>query len=257
MKNAIIITLGLATVMTMASCRAVQNTEATQDDILVTTRTAATESAEETEAPEITTTTSAYDARNYEKTFRKIDITDAVNSTFTLEGDKYNFKIPMVTISGVNTDAANKTIRNEIEQEFHKDAEYAFDSEYNYFVGDKTVSIVVSNMDLLGGEFVCEKVYNIDINTGKLIPASEVIRMAGMTDDEFFNKVKTLYTKYDNKQIKQTTDKFEKKYVKENLKRISYKYIQPYFGDNGKLSFIGNVHCVGGAGVDYAKFTVA
>ena len=257
MKKAIIITLGIAAAMTMASCRSIQKTEeTTQADILVTTRTAATEIAEETEAP-VTTTTSAAEAYNYEKASRKIDVTDAFDGSFNIAGETYSFKIPKVTISGVNTDDANKTIRNYIEKEFRKDEENAFDSDYKFFVGNKTVSIVVSNMELFGGDFVHEKVFNIDINTGNLISGSEIVKMSGMTDDEFFKKVKTIYTKYDNKEIKNCATKSEKKYIKGNLKKISYKYIQPFFGDNGKLSFIGEVNCTGGAGVSYESFTVA
>ena len=261
MKKAILITLGIATVMMMASCRSVkQPAETTQaTDILVTTRTAVVETTEETRNTVVTTTTtSAVEALDYEKACRKIDITDAVNRSFKIDDETFYFKIPKVTISGVNTDAANETIKTEILKDFCKEGEEDFfDSSYKYFVGDKTVSLIISNMDLNGGEFVADKVYNIDINTGKLLTGSEVVKMSGMTDDAFFKKVKTLYTKFDNKEIKRCNSKYEKNYVKKNMKKISFKYIQPYFGDNGKLSFIGLVNCTGGAGVSYEMFTVA
>ena len=112
-------------------------------------------------------------------------------------------------------------------------------------------------MDLTGGEFVYVKVFNIDVNTGKLISDSEVVKLSGMTEDTFFKKVKTIYTNFDNKEIKKCTDKSEKNFIKENLKKISFKYIQPYFGDNGKLCFVGEVNCTGGAGYSYESFTVA
>lgn len=261
MKKAILITLGIATVMMMASCRSVQKPAETTPatDILVTTRTALAETAEDTKTTVVTTTTtSAVDALNFEKATRKIEITDAVNRSFKIDDETFNFKIPKVTISGVNTDAANDTIKSEILKEFgQEDEEDYFDSNYKYFVGDKTVSLIVSNMDLNGGEFVTDKVYNIDINTGKLLTAGEVVKLSGMTDDAFFKKVKPLYTKFDNKEIKRCNSKYEKNYVKKNMNKISYKYIQPYFGDNGKLCFIGYVNCTGGAGVSYEMFTVA
>ena len=72
----------------------------------------------------------------------------------------------------------------------------------------------------------------------------------------FFKQVKTIYTKFDNNEIKRCETKSEKNYIKENMKKISFKYIQPYFGDNGKLCFIGEVNCTGGAGFSYESFTV-
>jgi hypothetical protein len=259
MKKAILITLGLAIGMVLASCRAMPKTaETTQKDILVTTRTAATEATEETETEQATTTTSAVEAMNSEKESRKIEVTDAVNRSFKIADEQYSFKIPKVTISGVNTDAANETIKSEIDKAFYdNDSKECFDSDYKFFVGNKTVSILVSNMDLTGGEFVYVKVFNIDVNTGKLISDSEVVKLSGMTDDAFFNKVKTIYTNFDNKEIKKCTDKSEKNFIKENMKKISFKYIQTYFGDNGKLCFVGEVNCTGGAGFSYESFTVA
>lgn len=259
MKKAILITLGLAIGMVMASCRAMpKTTETTQKDVLVTTRAAATEIAEETTIAPVTTTTSAVEAMNNEKESCKIEVTDAVNRSFKVADEQYSFKIPKVTISGVNTDAANETIKSEIDKAYYdNDNKECFDSDYKFFVGNKAVSILVSNMDLTGGEFVYVKVFNIDVNTGKLISDSEVVKLSGMTEDTFFKKVKTIYTNFDNKEIKKCTDKSEKNFIKENLKKISFKYIQPYFGDNGKLCFVGEVNCTGGAGYSYESFTVA
>ena len=259
MKKAILITLGLAIGMVLASCRAMpKTTETTKQDILVTTRTAATEAAEETAIAPTTTTTSAVEAMNSEKEIRKIEVTDAVNRSFKIADEEFSFKIPKVTITGVNTDAANETMKSEIDKAFYEnDKKENFDSDYKFFVGNKAVSILVSNMDLTGGEFVNVTVFNIDINTGKLISDSEVIKLSGMTDDAFFNKVKTIYTDFDNNEIKKCTDKFEKNFIKENMKKISFKYIQPYFGDNGKLCFIGEVNCTGGAGISFERFTAA
>lgn len=188
----------------------------------------------------------------------EIKITDAVDRSFTVDDESYTYKIPQVTITGVNTDAANETIRTETDKQFYDgDNKEIFDSNYEYFVSNKTVSLLISNMDLSGGEFVYIKAYNIDINTGKLISGSDVVKLSGMTDDEFFGKVKTIYTKFDNAEFKRCETKDDKNYVKQNLKKISYKYIQPYFGENGKLSFIGDVNVIGGAGVSFEKFQTA
>ena len=259
MKKAMVISLGIATAMMMAACSSVQQpVKTTQDDILVTTRTAATETDPPATATEATTTTSAVDAMNIEKASHKIEVTDAENRSFKVADEEYSFKIPQVTISGVNTEAANETIKAEIDKAFYDcEKKECFDSDYKFFVGNKTVSILVSNMDLTGGEFVYVKVFNIDVNTGKLIADSEVVSLSGMNDDAFFKKVKTIYTAFDKKEVKKCNTKYEKNYVNGNLKKISFKYIQPYFGENGKLCFIGEVNCTGGAGVSYESFTAA
>ena len=254
MKKAIIVTLGIATILSMTACatgkKAVENT---QNDLVVATMTR--NAADEADATVATTTTTAVEAMNDAKAEFKIEITDAANRSFEIAGEKYNFKIPMVTITGVNTDEANAAIKAEIEKDFYDpECPEAFDSNYEYYVGNKTASIIVSNMDLQGGEFIYVKAYNIDINTGKLVSGSEVVKMAGMTDDEFFKNVKTIFTKFDNTELKRCNSKSEKKYIKENLKKVSYKYVQPYFGNNGKLCFIGEVNCTGGAGVSFENF---
>ena len=256
MKKAIIVTLGIATILSMTACgtgkKAVANT---QINSVVATMTR--NEADVAEVTVATTTTTAVEALNDAKAETRIEITDAANRSFEIAGDKYNFKIPQVTISGVNTDAANAAIKAEIEKDFcDPECPEAFDSNYEYYVGNKTASIVVSNMDLQGGEFIYVKVFNIDINTGKLLSGSEVVKMAGMTDDEFFKNLKTIFTKFDNAEIKRCNSKFEKNYIKENLKKISYKYVQPYFGKDGKLCFIGEVNCTGGAGVSFENFEV-
>ena len=141
MKKAMLITLGAAAAMVLASCSAVQTTsETTRQDILVTTRTAANESFESAETTTAASVeTSAEEALLIEKASRKIEITDAVNRSFKVADEPYCFKIPQVTISGVNTDEANQTIKSEIEGKFHENGENAFDSDHKYFVGNKTV----------------------------------------------------------------------------------------------------------------------
>ena len=259
MKNVIVYTLGIATLLSMAACSTERKTaENAGIDALASTRTAAVEATEVAEANVITTTTSAVEAMKDVTAEFKVEITDAANRTFEINGDRYNFRIPQVTITGVNSDAANQTIKAEIEKDFcDPSCPEAFDSNYEYFVGNKTASVIVSNMDLQGGEFIYVKAYNVDINTGKLVSGSDVVKMAGMTDDEFFKAVKTIYTQYDNAEFKRCTSKSEKNYIAENLKKISYKNIQPYFGKDGKLCFIGDVNCTGGAGVSFENFTVA
>lgn len=188
----------------------------------------------------------------------KVGVTDAVDRSFVFDGEKYSFKLPRITIAGVNTDEINETIRTEIEKAYYEgENREVFDSKYKYFVNGNLVSILVSNMDLSGGEFEYVKVYNIDALTGKIIAGNEIVKLAGMTDEVFFDKVKDLYTKFNKAQSRSNNlDEIDKLALKENLEQISYQFVQPYIGSNGKLCFVGDVFCTGGSGVAFENFEV-
>lgn len=187
-----------------------------------------------------------------------VGVTDAVDRSFVFDGEKYSFKLPRITIAGVNTDEINETIRTEIEKAYYEgENREVFDSKYKYFVNGNLVSILVSNMDLSGGEFEYVKVFNIDALTGKIIAGNEIVKLAGMTDEVFFDKVKDLYTKFNKAQSRSNNlDEIDKLALKENLEQISYQFVQPYIGSNGKLCFVGDVFCTGGAGVAFENFEV-
>lgn len=188
----------------------------------------------------------------------KVGVTDAVDRSFVFDGEKYSFKLPRITIAGVNTDEINETIRTEIEKAYYEgENREVFDSKYKYFVNGNLVSILVSNMDLSGGEFEYVKVYNIDALTGKIIAGNEIVKLVGMTDEVFFDKVKDLYTKFNKAQSRSNNlDEIDKLALKENLEQISYQFVQPYIGSNGKLCFVGDVFCTGGSGVAFENFEV-
>lgn len=188
----------------------------------------------------------------------KVGVTDAVDRSFVFDGEKYSFKLPRITIAGVNTNEINETIRTEIEKAYYEgENREVFDSKYKYFVNGNLVSILVSNMDLSGGEFEYVKVFNIDATTGKLITADGVVKLAGLTDGEFFGKVKELYTKFNNLQLTlEDIGEEDKIALQENFEQISYQFVQPYIGSNGKLCFVGDVFCTGGAGVAFENFEV-
>lgn len=188
----------------------------------------------------------------------KVGVTDAVDRSFVFDGEKYSFKLPRITIAGVNADEINETIRTEIEKAYYEgENREVFDSKYKYFVNGNLVSILVSNMDLSGGEFEYVKVYNIDALTGKIIAGNEIVKLAGMTDEVFFDKVKDLYTKFNKAQSRSNNlDEIDKLALAENFEQISYQFVQPYIGSNGKLCFVGDVFCAGGAGVAFESFEI-
>ena len=86
-------------------------------------------------------------------------------------------------------------------------------------------------MDLTGGEFVYVKVFNIDVNTGKLISGSEVVSLSGMNNEAFFKKVKTI--------SKGGTVSWTDKKAKTNGKTYSYKvraFVKDPSADSGMLT---------------------
>lgn len=187
-----------------------------------------------------------------------IKVTDAVNKTFKREKFKYPFKIPKVTISGVDTSAANKTIKNEISKFNTGKYKNVYTSTYKYYINDKTVSILVANMNLLGGDNTDVKVYNIEISTGNLVSNGNLLKLYGTTDSAFFSKAKSLFSKFNKATIKKYKVKgYEKKWINENTKHTSYKYVQPYINSKGHLCFIGITNCTGGSGVCYTSFDLS
>lgn len=222
------------------------------------------EPTEETEAASLQGTTNEHSSESETSSVQSvpakvtIKVTDAVNKTFKREKFKYPFKIPKVTISGVNTSAANKTIKNEISKFNTGKYKNVYTSTYKYYINDKTVSILVANMNLLGGDNTDVKVYNIEISTGKLIGGTNLIKLYGTTDSAFFSKVKSLLRKFDKAIIKKYKVKgAEKKWINENTKRTSYTYIQPYINNKGHLCFVGTTNCTGGSGVCDTSFDLS
>ena len=250
MKKIIIATLGLATLISMSGCTSFNSFAETIQPVSVASM--------DKEAFEITSTTTSEEQAKEERATLKIDITDAVDRTFKRDGEQYSFKIPKITIAGVNTDEVNEKIRSEIEKEFYEgEKKEGYDSKYQFFVNNNLVSILVSNMDLFGGEFEFVKVYNIDATTGKFVAGNEIVKLAGLADDTFFAKVRELYAKFNSLQLNiEDLDEGDKIALEENFEQISYHFIQPYIGSNGKLSFIGDVFCTGGAGVSFENFQV-
>lgn len=250
MIKLIAVTLGIATLATMAGYASGKVLSVPVQPVSIASM--------DKETFDITSTTTPADNGKEKKSELIIDVTDAVDRTFVYDGEKHSFKIPKITIAGVNTDEINKTIRTEIEKAYYEgENKEVFDSKYQYFVNNNLVSVIVSNVDLFGSEFEYLKVFNIDASTGKLITADEVVKLAGLTDGEFFGKVKDLYAKFNNLQLTlEDIGEEDKIALAENFEQISYQFVQPYIGSNGKLCFVGDVFCTGGSGVAFENFEV-
>ena len=171
------------------------------------------------------------------------------STVVNFEESVYDFKIPMVTIEGVNTDEANNAIEKEISKYLSDKYMHELKSRYVYFMNDKIVSIIVYNDYTWFDDDWMTTVFNIDLKTGKLLEDGEVIKLCGLTDKEFFKKVKTIYTSYIEKGIAEHQDyPNAKSFYEQNRKRVSYRYIDPYIGPDGHLCFAGYVTYIGGGG---------
>ena len=181
----------------------------------------------------------------------KVKVSTAVNKESVISGKKYPYKIPKVSITGKNTDAANKKIKSDLSK-YDVKGSGAREITYSYHVTSKLVSILVCISDHKADTSDSFKVYNIAISSGKIVKDSTAVKLAGSTSRKFYAKVKATYKNYKGGSSVPAAD--AKKIKKANLKRASYKYVDPYIGKNGHLCFVGSVKVYGGSGTANVLF---
>ena len=181
----------------------------------------------------------------------KIKVSNAVSKESVISGKKHPYRIPKVTISTKNTDAANKRMKSDLSK-YPLKGDGARQITYSYHVTGKLVSILVRISDDDPKTPDNFKVYNIAISSGKLVKDGTVVRLAGKTNRKFYAMVKATYKKYKGGSSVPASD--AKKIRKANLKRYSYKYVEPYVGKNGHLCFVGSVKVYGGSGTANVLF---
>jgi len=181
----------------------------------------------------------------------KVKVSNAVSKESVISGKKHPYRIPKVSISTKNTDAANKKIKSELSKYPLKGAG-ARQITYSYHVTNKLVSILVRISDDDPQTPDNFKVYNIAISSGKLVKDGTVVKLAGKSTRKFYAIVKATYKKYKGGSSVPAAD--AKKIQKANLKRYSYKYVDPYIGKDGHLCFIGSVKVYGGSGTANVPF---
>lgn len=174
-----------------------------------------------------------------------ITVTDAVDESFDVSGYKCAYKIPKVTIPGKNTDAVNSKIKNELTK-YSREGDEPYQLTYTYYIDEKIVSVLVNYQNSVIDADYGYLAYNVAVSSGELIKDEDVVKLYGITDDKFFMMVRSTYEKAGG--ISTEVGPEAEECVKQNLKRVSYKYIDPYFGRNGHLCFVGFVDYVGGAG---------
>lgn len=174
-----------------------------------------------------------------------VKVSAAVSKTSVISGKKYAYKIPKVSITGKNTDAVNKKMRNELGR-YATRGSGAREIVYSYHITKRLVSILVRISDHGKDSRYGYKVYNISISSGKYVKDESVVKLAGSTNRKFKAAVKATFKKYKGGSSVPAAE--AKKIIKTNLKRVSYRYVEPYVGKNGHLCFLGSVACHGGSG---------
>ena len=96
MIKLIAVTLGIATLATMAGYASGKVLSVPVQPVSIASM--------DKETFDITSTTTPADNGKEKKSELIIDVTDAVDRTFVYDGEKHSFKIPKITIAGVNTD---------------------------------------------------------------------------------------------------------------------------------------------------------
>ena len=169
---------------------------------------------------------------------QNVTVTDAVNETFSskLFGENTKFAYPQVSIKGKNTNSANKKIAKEIEK-YHTNREGQFAADYTYYFNKdpsfnkKVLSIVVELCYVRTSKRSDSIyfVYNISIETGRLLDTEQTLRAFGIGQTGLEKSVKRTYDSY----VK-TVD------LTENEKKELYddaRLAEPFFGKDGHLCF--------------------
>lgn len=188
-----------------------------------------------------------------------VTVTDDINGVQKNDdGEVYYIyhRIPTVNIVGKDLTDLNKKIHDDVISISDNEMYGTRPGIYNsYFIGDEVISIrSLFEYDSYRRDFI----YNISIETGKFIDSSELIKKTGLTDSQFFEKVKEVYDKYWLNFSSNISEEYldtEKEMYQENYKNISYEYIVPFFSPEGKLCFLSRDMAIfGGSGCDNMVF---
>ena len=228
-------------------------TEETTTEETTTEVTRETERPTETEKPETTPKPKATETTEAAETVAgnaKFKVSNAVSKKLdAAQYGTYVYKVPKITINGLNTDEANQKMKDDL-------SEYLVESGEPYQV----THTHYSNKNFVVIMVYCEKhsppamtrVYTISLKTGKIMTGSEIVKMYGITDKHFFKQVKATYNKVDFYCGGSESDLAAIR--KTNLSRVSFKYITPYIGKKGHLSFVGYCDYYGNDSPGYIRF---
>ena len=156
----------------------------------------------------------------------KVKITDAVRKTYKASAISYIYKIPAVTIEGIDMTEINKKIQSDVLATQKKNKKGMpkniknFGTTYSYFIDGRVLSLCIASYkkpeDMTYQPVY--NIYNISITTGKLLTSTEFMEMQGLTDKEFFALLKT--------------NKIN------TAKTMTYTHVRPFLSKTGKLCLV-------------------
>ena len=177
-------------------------------------------------------------------TNKGVKVTYAAKKAFKRKKSKIIYQIPKIVISGKNTDAINKKIKKAFPERISNPKKCKgydlSDVWFSYFISDKVVSVVIECYgvyDEYSQDYVYKPdgsyVFNVSVKTGKQLSDKEMLKLCGVTQNDFFKMVKESYNRI------KPDEEFTKKDKKLTLEMVTSEYVHAYIGTNGHLCFIG------------------
>ncbi len=182
-----------------------------------------------------------------------------------------SYRIPKININSSDATKINNEIDEKITSEAKKlvseinngSGSWVYKIFYNYYINDNILSIIIES-DYDANDAKAYFVYNIDINTGKIINNEEIIRKKGMTKKQFeeklINAVRNEFVSgygdiNDWGATQGTTENESKKIYQEQYnKTISGSNCNAdiqmmYLDESGKINVVAKIYSL--AGADY------
>lgn len=127
------------------------------------------------------------------QTSKQTNETDTVKPLDANKDIIYNFPDKSCPIINLNSPDVN-SINIDIEQNYIEPNEpYYFGSEYDYYLNNEILSLVISNHS--DSAFDSYNVYNININTGKVVSNEDILKSKNISEKTFLSKLPEYYEK--------------------------------------------------------------
>ena len=188
--------------------------ESEEPEVTTTTETTPSSETEETAStvPEETTekpsepneSTETTPEESSKPTISGITVSDAINETFKDdEGKEHLIRIPQITIPEIDTGKINQRMKNNCYPAF---ADKNFTNvNYTYYESEKIISIFVYEDSLLTVDPV--HLYNFDKRTGEELSNKQMLQLLGITVDEFSAMCNNAITKYIDAEVAKGGDR--------------------------------------------------
>lgn len=192
-----------------------------------------------------------------------VSVTDAVNETYTATDPTtgssytYHFVIPKVTISGKDMDAVNESIYKSVNSiSRFTNQMRSPETSYIYTIDNGILSIILKSEHHENPFQVQYRIYNISIESGKLITPAELLALRGMNEEEFFDVVEGFYKEAADQAAKSDKaieyygsyeDAYENYYNNNCQYNLNLDAVRPFIAKNGNLCFACCVFTAEGA----------